>query len=109
PSPQTFLIDDPAQLDALPMTFPLILKPLALGNGEGVQRVESDSEIDKYLGNGHRAARLPLLAQELIPGSDIVFGILADKGKLLAWTIHERKPDWIRFFRHDAMLELGRS
>jgi len=108
PSPETRLIIDAKKNSARDMNFPIMLKPLALGNSEGVKKFSSHEEVDYYLSNGH-SEHMPVLAQEFVPGKDLVFGFLANNGEITAWTLLERKPHFVRFFKNDQILDCARK
>jgi predicted ATP-grasp superfamily ATP-dependent carboligase len=109
PAPKTMILENIEQLGSLEIEFPIILKPLTLENGNGVCKVESYHALEEQLLRSKQPTRLPTLVQEYIPGRDIVFGFLAKEGELVAWTMLERMPGFIKFFRDESLLELGRK
>lgn len=108
PTPKTMLLENVDQANLSAIDFPVILKPLTLENGKGVQRVTSSQEVEAYLSQSQPSNRSPLLIQEYIPGFDVVFGFVAKDGEIVAWTMLQRMPDFIKFFRDDTLLEFGR-
>ncbi|MDF5730304.1 MAG: ATP-grasp domain-containing protein [Rhizonema sp. PD38] len=109
PVPKTTLIDKVEQINSLKFNFPIILKPLALGGGKGVKKFDLLADVDEYLSMNNAASKLPLLAQEYIPGFDIIFSIIAKNGEIIAWTIHKRTPYFLDFFKNDSILNIGKK
>jgi predicted ATP-grasp superfamily ATP-dependent carboligase len=109
PTPKTVLIEKVEQLHSLQIDFPVIVKPLSLGNGAGIQKIESFEGIERYVLDSQQSNQLPFLIQEYIPGIDVIFGILAKDGELVAWTLHERTNDFLKFFPNEVLLDIGRK
>lgn len=86
PSPRTWLLEDAAQAAALPL--PLVLKPLSEAGGKGVEVVRDPAARDARLSGGAAHHRFPTLAQEYLDGEEVSLSFLADRGTLLAWSIH---------------------
>jgi predicted ATP-grasp superfamily ATP-dependent carboligase len=109
PMPETRLIERREEIPGLKMAFPLVIKPPDRGNKVGVKIVNSTEEIFDYLAAGNPDHRLPLLAQEFIPGIDVDLNALAEKGKLLAWSIQKWvSDDTLQFIEHEPLLDIGR-
>lgn len=104
PSPRSWLIESAAQASAL--ALPLIIKPLADAGGRGITVVGDAAARDARLtGEGS----LPALAQEFIPGVEVSMSFLADRGRLLGWAIHLRRPDGtIEYVDDPRVVDLGR-
>lgn len=109
PHPTTRRIDSLDQLDALDWSRPLMIKPILGANSEGVVRMESREQLNQHLAAASRQP--PFLMQEFSPGIDIDMSILADHGRLIAWTIQvdPADPQTREFLRHDAVYEVGRA
>ncbi len=109
PFPESRLIVREEDAQAVPLPFPVIVKPLELDAGRGVARCNSQSELAAHV-RRHRAS-LPLLVQEYIPGEDVGLGLLARAGEVLASTIQRQLPDssGVEFIRHDGILDIGRQ
>ncbi|MBN3992903.1 MAG: ATP-grasp domain-containing protein [Nostoc sp. NMS2] len=107
PTPETTLIETTEQIELLNLNFPIIVKPLDQGNGDGVKRIDSIEDLHKYISNENHLNNLPLLAQEYIDGYDILLNILAENGKLIAWTINKRVPYFFEFFKDEKLLEIA--
>ncbi len=110
PCPKTVLINEVQQFKSLDIGFPIIIKPLDLEAGRGVTKLNSFKELDAYMSNINEFNRLPLLAQEYIPGIDIDLSVLAKNGEIIAWTIQKWHPDKsiIDFIKDDNVLSIGR-
>jgi len=85
----------------------VIVKPLDLGNGEGVKKCDSMEEVKQYVSSPNGRNELPLLVQEYIPGLDIILGVLAENGKIIAWGTYRRTPDFLEFRKNDAILDIA--
>lgn len=86
PTPRTWLLESAEQASGLPL--PLVLKPLAEAGGSGVAVVRDAAARDARLSGAARRHRFPTLAQEFIEGEDVSLSFLADRGRLLAWSVH---------------------
>ena len=110
PFPNTRLIENPAQAASLGLRFPLIAKPLEGQGGIGNVVCRTLAELEAHVASAQHCDQLPVLAQEYAPGADVVFGVLADKGTMLAWTIQKHlKHGRMEFLRHEPILEIGRK
>ena len=107
PTPETRLIEKPEQLESLNLVFPIIVKPLAEGNSNGVQKINSAAELENYVAIVTQSNKLPILIQDYIDGEDWLLNILADKGKVVAWTINRRIPYFFEFFKNDEILKIA--
>jgi predicted ATP-grasp superfamily ATP-dependent carboligase len=110
PTPRTWQLGSAEEAERAGLPFPLMLKPIEGAGGVGVLRVESRAELSAVLERyGNRYGR-PFLAQEFIPGQDIDLSVLADRGRVVAWTIQQNlggPRDLIQFLRHPRVLEIG--
>ncbi len=111
PCPKTVLINDVQQFKSLGIGFPIIIKPLDLEAGKGVTKLNSFEELDAYMSNVNEFNRLPLLAQEYIPGTDVGISVLAKNGEIIAWTIQkwQLNKSVIEFIKDDNVLSIGRQ
>ncbi|MBN3924814.1 ATP-grasp domain-containing protein [Nostoc sp. NMS4] len=107
PTPETTLIETAEQIELLNLDFPIIVKPLDLSNGYGVKKIDSIEDLQRYVSNENNLDGLPLLAQEYIHGYDILLNILAEDGKLVAWTINRRVPYFFEFFKDEEILGIA--
>jgi hypothetical protein len=110
PTPRTWLWQNAGDVERGSWDFPLVLKPPRGEGGVGVCRVDSPGELSALLGPYGGQHGWPILAQEYIPGRDIDLSVLADRGRILAWTV-QRNPSGrsadLEFLRHPRVLELG--
>ncbi len=107
PAPRTVLLENAAQARGLP--FPLVLKPLREAGGAGVCVARDAAARDARLG-GSSPHRFPTLAQEYVSGEDVSLSFLADRGRLLAWAAHMRRPDGaVDYVSDERVVELGRA
>jgi biotin carboxylase len=89
-----------------------MLKPPRGEGGVGVRRVDSRSQLSSVLGPYAETFGWPILAQEFIPGSDIDLSVLADRGRIVAWTVqraHSNRLGDLEFLQHPRILEIGAS
>jgi hypothetical protein len=110
PAPKTRLLESADQARSESLGFPLMMKPLRAEGGAGVQRVNSRAELTALLDVYGAKFGWPCLAQEFIPGEDIDLSLLADHGRVVAWTIQRRPPgtqEVIEFLLHPKVLEIG--
>lgn len=109
PTPETRLIETSEQLGSLNLEFPVIVKPVAEGNSNGVKKIDSATELKQYAAISAQKNKLPILIQDYIVGADWSLNVLADQGKILAWTIHRRTTYLFEFFRSDEILEIAQK
>ena len=107
PTPCTQLLRRGSDGRELELPFPVIVKPAAGEGGFGIQRCYNAADLA-------RARVLPeqqqgdWIAQELIPGQDIDLSVLADHGRVVAYTIQQDEASDKKRFLHDPeMLEVG--
>lgn len=108
PSPRTWLLENAAQAGGLPL--PLVIKPLAEAGGKGVEVVRDAAARDARLAADAAHRRLPTLAQEYVEGEEVSLSFLADRGRLLAWSIHVHHGGGAKeFISDERVVELGRK
>jgi hypothetical protein len=106
PSPRTELLSVDAP-SSLTLRFPLIVKPAEGEGGEGIYTCATPRELDELCARPSlRAQRL--IAQEVIIGHDVDLSLLADHGRIVAYTSqHTETPDTVRFVQHERMHEVA--
>jgi len=109
PTPETRLIETSEQLNSLVLEFPVIVKPVAEGNSNGVKKIDSVAELDRYVAIATQKDKLPILIQDYIVGADWLLNVLADRGKIIAWTINRRTPYFFEFFKNDEILKIAQK
>ncbi|MDZ8184585.1 MAG: ATP-grasp domain-containing protein [Nostoc sp. ChiSLP02] len=109
PTPETILFETLEQVKSVNLNFPLIIKPLNRGNGYGVTKIDSTEDLDKYIFHQNQINNLPLLVQKYVYGYDILLNILAENGKIIAWTINRRLPYFFEFFQDANLLEIAQK
>jgi biotin carboxylase len=110
PQPLTKLVTSSSDIRSLGCSYPLIVKPLEGSSSEGVFLVDSEAQLQRHFDVCDSSGALPFLVQELVSGADMDLTILANHGKIVAWTLQERHPGFsFRFVRNDALYELGRK
>jgi hypothetical protein len=110
PTPRTWLWESARDVERGSGTFPLMLKPPRGEGGVGVRRVDSPDDLSRVLGPYAERHGWPILAQEFIPGRDIDLSVLADRGRIVAWTIQRSpsgRPGDLEFLQHPRVLEIG--
>jgi predicted ATP-grasp superfamily ATP-dependent carboligase len=107
PSPRTHRLDPGDSLDGVPFGYPLMAKPTNSEGGDRVGRFDTRQELEAMLGRPG-ALESPWLLQEFLPGRDIDMSLLADRGKVVAWTIQDDGDDGYKVFkRDDRILNIG--
>lgn len=105
--PRAWRFEAPEPPPGLP--FPLVVKPLKEAGGVGVTVVRDAAALAARLALEDPPG-LPAIAQEFVPGSELSLSFLADRGRLLAWSVHERAADGgLHYIRDDAAVALGRA
>ena len=89
--PKTRLIEKPADADAVDLPFPLVVKPLLGTSSRGVYKVESPQQLRRYADRCAARGELPIIAQFYFEGEDCDLTILADHGRVVAWTFQRRR------------------
>lgn len=103
PSPRTELLGP----SALSLRFPIILKPSGSEGGEGIHICESSEELASLSASDAMSGRR-YIAQQLIIGHDVDVSVLAEHGRIVAYTIqHTETHDVKRFVLDDRMLEVA--
>lgn len=108
PHPGTTVLRLPDEAATSGLTFPVIAKPADGENGVGVRRVDSAAELARIL---ETRAPARTLVQPFIEGEDIDLSLLADRGRVVAWTIQKRDPareGLMQFVHDERLLEIGR-
>lgn len=106
PAPRTWLLENAEQARALPL--PLVLKPVNEAGGLGVAVARDRAARDARLSSSRH--RLPTLAQEYIAGEDVSLSLLADRGRLLAWSAHMHRPGGaIDYIDDERVFAIGRT
>jgi predicted ATP-grasp superfamily ATP-dependent carboligase len=107
PSPRTHRLDPSDSLDTVPFGYPLMAKPPSSEGGDRVGRYGTREELEAMLARPG-ARNIPWLLQEFLPGRDIDISVLADRGKIVAWTIQDDGPGGVKIFKHDErILRIG--
>jgi hypothetical protein len=107
PTPCTQLLRPGSDGRELELPFPVIVKPAASEGGSGIQRCEDAGELARLRAQpAHQHGQW--IAQEIIPGHDIDLSVLADHGRVVAYTIQQDEGSDKKRFLHDPqMLEVG--
>jgi hypothetical protein len=112
PSPRTWLWAGAGDVERGGWDVPLVLKPPRGEGGVGIRRVDTRNELPGILGAYGETFGWPILAQEFIPGRDIDLSVLADRGRIVAWTMQRANSGRIgdlEFLRDPRVLEIGDS
>jgi predicted ATP-grasp superfamily ATP-dependent carboligase len=105
PSPRTELLD----ADSPPRELPIILKPTGSEGGEGIYICESAAQLAQLCASDAVSGRR-YIAQQLIIGHDVDVSVLAEHGRIVAYTIqHTETHDVKRFMLDDHMLEVAEA
>jgi predicted ATP-grasp superfamily ATP-dependent carboligase len=103
PSPRTHLLEPGQSLDGLPFGYPVMGKPPNGEGGDDVARYDSREELEARLARPGARQR-PWLLQEFLPGRDIDLSLLADRGKIVAWTIQDDGQNGVKIFKRDERI-----
>lgn len=107
PTPCTQLLRPGSDGSELQLPFPVIVKPAASEGGFGVQRCNDAQELAQLRARPEHQQG-DWIAQELIPGHDIDLSLLADHGRVVAYTIQQDEAsDKKRFLQDPGMLEIA--
>tara|TARA_B100000678_G_scaffold65690_1_gene53802 strand:+ start:11823 stop:14027 length:2205 start_codon:yes stop_codon:yes gene_type:complete len=60
--------------------YPCIMKPAVGVGGRGVEKIDSEEELNAYLENA--SSKEPILIQQMVDGEDYCVSVIADHGKL---------------------------
>jgi predicted ATP-grasp superfamily ATP-dependent carboligase len=93
PHPETKTIRSLEELDALEIPFPAIVKPTQGEGGAGITTVASREALREDLASRGDLGLQPVVVQAFVPGHDIDLSLLAEKGRIVAWTIQRRRED----------------
>jgi hypothetical protein len=105
PTPHTVKLDMMEEVGEKARRFPLMVKPLELGNGRGVRRLDSLDELLVHLAGTDAFARLPLILQDYVEGEDVDLSLLAVNGSILAWTCQRwHRPGEMEFIEDQNIL-----
>lgn len=113
PRPTTQIIAADTPLDQLDVRYPLIAKPLEDCSSRGVEKVGSPDELRRYAEGHRRQSAEPFLIQSFISGDDLVFGVLAEHGRVRAWTIQRfchasgAELEHLEYIEHPELLRCG--
>jgi predicted ATP-grasp superfamily ATP-dependent carboligase len=107
PSPRTHRLEPSDSLDTVPFGYPMMAKPTNSEGGDRVSRQDSRQSLEEMLSQPG-ARNTSWLLQEFLPGRDIDISVLADRGKIVAWTIQDDGQDGVKIFkREDRVLQVG--
>jgi len=108
PSPRTELLGPGEGIGTRRLAYPVIAKPPASEGGDRVARFDAREPLERMLARPASRATSWLL-QEYIPGRDIDLSVMADRGRLVAWTVQSGSGAGPRVFeRDDRLVEIGR-
>lgn len=106
PAPRTELLST-AEPSGLTLRYPIIVKPATGEGGEGIHVCETQQQLAQLTAADALRDRT-FIAQELIVGHDVDISLLAEHGRIAAYTIQQTEaPDTKRFVRDEHMLEVA--
>ena len=104
PQPMTELARSADELLATRIGFPIITKPIDRWASVGFQIHDSREALQATILRRGLAAPFPLLVQDYVPGNDVGFAFLADRGKLLAHAAFDNPRRGVRrYFRSEVL------
>ncbi|HLF25797.1 MAG TPA: DegT/DnrJ/EryC1/StrS family aminotransferase [Anaerolineae bacterium] len=90
PVPEALAVTLDAEFDRRlsELEYPVLLKPAALTDGQGIRRFEMPSELRAFLADqDEQRFKDNYLVQTFVPGSDVGLSVLCRAGEVLAYTI----------------------
>jgi D-aspartate ligase len=121
PAPEAALVTFDAAFDQRISTleYPVLLKPTALTDGQGIRRFDTPDDLQSFLrGQEKTLFKDKYLVQTYVPGSDLGLSVLCRDGEILAFTIqrgikseaHRFGPLMaMEFIRRDDVLDTGQK
>jgi glutathione synthase/RimK-type ligase-like ATP-grasp enzyme len=103
PRPKTYQFASASQISELYLEYPVIIKPTIGGNSCGVSLCQTAGDVEAYLLSSSNQSSQYLI-QSYIEGKDAVFGFLAYKGEIKAWTLHVKEERFLRFISNSEIL-----
>jgi predicted ATP-grasp superfamily ATP-dependent carboligase len=100
PYPQSEHVQSDEELLATKLKFPIITKPLDKWNGVGFEIHRTRAALEQTIASKLKSG-YPLIAQRYIPGWDAGASFLADKGRLVAYSIFRTLKRGERIFYDD--------
>jgi hypothetical protein len=92
PQPEFWELTSQSQIEAAPWNYPVVIKPLDLENGIGVRVCKNAEEALEHFATLKSLSEGGVMVQEYVRGSDMDLTLLADHGKVIAWTIYALSP-----------------
>jgi predicted ATP-grasp superfamily ATP-dependent carboligase len=121
PAPEAALVTFDAAFDQRIATlgYPVLLKPTALTDGQGIRRFDTSYDLRSFLeGQDKTLLKEKYLVQTYVPGSDLGLSVLCRDGEVLAFTIqhgiksatHRFGPLMaMEFIRRNDVLDIGQK
>ncbi|GAB4108962.1 MAG: hypothetical protein Kow00105_17130 [Phycisphaeraceae bacterium] len=111
PTPETSLVKEIHDLEKLVIDFPVLAKPVEGENGEGIWRADTHADLVSGYAQIQQKHPGPYLIQRYLAGRDIDISLLADHGKMVAWSIQQKddySPGTLHFLDHEEVLDVAR-
>jgi len=111
--PSYFLVHTESDLNETKSKFPIVLKAPCLEDGRGVKVCNNPDEAVNHFEDLKKISIGPYIAQNFIPGIDIDLTVLANHGKLVAWSVYTHKMNWggksYDFIDNPNYLDIGKQ
>ena len=110
PHPPTELIRDFQDVGRSKISLPILIKPTQGENGDEIEKITTDAELRRAAAARANSPIGGSIIQSFVAGSDIDISLLADHGRVVAWTIQQRARNGVmRFINRTDILELGQD
>lgn len=115
PHPEFWTLCSEEEIERIPFQYPVVAKACNLDTGRGIKVCENAREIREHARSIASFPAEPLKLQQFIPGIDLCLGFLANRGEIVAWSIHRRTSvkygtdmPSCEFLQNAGFLESGR-
>jgi predicted ATP-grasp superfamily ATP-dependent carboligase len=106
--PKTSLVKNTDDIAKVNFTKPFLIKPLTQDSGRGIVKIGCQQDLEKFYRSRSPYKEFPFIIQEYIFGSDVDLSLLAEKGKILAWTVQRwRQPGYLEFIDSSEIYAIG--
>jgi biotin carboxylase len=97
-------------LDRSRISLPILIKPTQGENGKEIEKISTDAELRHATVARANSPTGGFIIQSFVAGSDIDISMLADHGRVVAWTIQQRAENGVmRLINRTDILELGQN
>jgi len=110
PHPPTELVRDFQDVGRSNISLPILIKPTQGENGNEIEKITTYAELRRAAAARANSPTGSSIIQSFVAGGDIDISLLADHGRVVAWTIQQRVEKRVmRFINRTDILELGQD